>query len=158
MNGSNLAGATIAFRFGTIALLLAPIVLTFATPTSLQAQESKKEKREAATERIVEGTVSDPDGKFIDGAVVQLKDMRTLQVRSFYTIKNGGYHFSGLKIDIDYELRAEYKDLSCAWKRLSIFDTRKIPVMNLKLEKTKIETKAGSKPESKPDTKPEPKQ
>jgi Carboxypeptidase regulatory-like domain len=148
MNGSSLAGAA-----ATIALLLAPIVLTFATPSSLQAQQSKKEKREAATERTVEGTVSDPDGKFIDGAVVQLKDMRTLQVRSFYTIKNGGYHFSGLKVDIDYELRAEYKDLSCAWKRLSIFDTRKIPVMNLKLEKTKPETKAETKAESKPESK-----
>jgi hypothetical protein len=110
---------------------------------SAQAQESKKEKRLAATERMVEGTVSDSDGKFIDGAVVELKDMRTLQVRSFYTLKNGSYHFAGLKLDIDYELRAHDKsnDLSSGWKRLSIFDTRKAPVINLKLEKTKPESK-----------------
>lgn len=120
-----------------VAAVLAAVVLL----SSLQAQESKKEKRQAATERTLEGTVSDPDGKFIDGAVVQLKDMRTLQVRSFYTQKNGAYHFSGLKLDIDYEVRAAYNDFSTPWKRLSIFDSRKTPVINLKLEKTKPESK-----------------
>jgi hypothetical protein len=119
-----------------LAAILAAVVLI----SSLQAQ-TKKEKREAATERTLEGTVSDPDGKFIDGAVVQLKDMRSGQVRSYYTQKNGAYHFSGLKIDIDYEVRGAYNDLSTAWKRLSIFDSRKTPVINLKLEKTKPESK-----------------
>jgi hypothetical protein len=120
--------------------------------TMAQAQETKpetrKEKREAATERVVEGIVSDPDGKFIDGAVVILKDMRTLAVRSFYTQKNGAYHFSGLKLDNDYEIEAKFNDMNSGWKRLSIFDTRKVPVINLKLEKT-------AKPEAKPDSKPE---
>ncbi len=151
MNGSSLAGAAarIVLQLARTVLLFATIVYAM-TPATLHAQQSKKEKREAASERMVEGTVSDPDGKFIDGAVVQLKDMRTLQVRSFYTLNNGAYHFSGLKLDIDYELRAQHDDLSCAWKRLSIFDTRKVPVMNLKLEKTKVEPK--------PETKSEPKQ
>jgi len=123
-----------------VAAALAAVVLI----SGLQAQ-TKKEKREAASERVLEGTVSDPDGKFIDGAVVQLKDMRTLQVRSFYTQKNGAYHFSGLKLDIDYEVRASYNDLGTAWKRLSIFDSRKTPVINLKLEKTKPEDKPEAK-------------
>jgi len=109
---------------------------------TVQAQ-TKQEKREAATERVVEGTVSDPDGKFVDGAVVTLKDTRTLQVRSFYTQKNGAYHFSGLKLDNDYELEAKFNDMVSGWKRLSVFDSRKVPVINLKLEKT-------AKPESKP--------
>jgi hypothetical protein len=107
-----------------------------------KAQETKKEKKEAATERVVEGTVSDVDGKFIDGAVVFLKDMRTLQVRSFYTQKNGSYHFSGLKLDNDYELEGKYNDKVSGWHRLSVFDTRKVPVINLKLDKPeKEETK-----------------
>jgi len=119
--------------------LIVALSLAFAVATP--AQETKKEKREAAAERVVEGTVSDPDGKFIDGSVVKLKDMRTLQVRSFYTQKNGGYHFSGLKLDNDYELEATFNDMSSGWKRLSVFDTRKIPVINLKLEKIKPESK-----------------
>jgi hypothetical protein len=99
------------------------------------AAQTKAEKKEAATERVVEGSVSDADGKFIDGAVVFLKDMRTLQVRSFYTQKNGGYHFSGLKLDNDYEIEGKYNDMVSGWKRLSIYDTRKVPVINLKLDK-----------------------
>ncbi len=107
-----------------------------------KAQETKKEKKEAATERVVEGTVSDVDGKFIDGAVVYLKDMRTLQVRSFYTQKNGAYHFSGLKLDNDYEIQGKYNNMISGWHRLSVFDTRKVPVINLKLDKSeKEETK-----------------
>jgi hypothetical protein len=144
MNGSRLIAA------GAAALFCGAVLCT-----TVQAQETRpetrKEKREAATERVVEGTVSDPDGKFVDGAVVVLKDMRTLQVRSFYTQKNGAYHFSGLKLDNDYEIEAKFNDMHSGWKRLSIFDTRKVPVINLKLEKT-------AKPESKPEAKPETKQ
>ena len=99
------------------------------------AQETKKEKRQAATERVVQGTVYDPDEKFVVGAVVQLKDMRSLQVRSFITQDAGAYHFAGLKIDNDYQLKADYKGSTSGWKTLSVFDTRKVPVVNLKLEK-----------------------
>jgi hypothetical protein len=131
MNGSRLIAAAL---FCVAASFCVAVLCTTA-----QAQDTKptrKEKREAATERVVEGVVSDPDGKFVDGAVVVLKDMRTLQVRSFYTLKNGAYHFSGLKLDNDYEIEAKFNDMNSGWKRLSIFDTRKVPVINLKLEKT----------------------
>ena len=99
-------------------------------------QETKKDKRQAATERMVPGTIADTDGTFVTGAVVQLKDMRTLQVRSFITQDNGAYHFSGLKVDNDYQLKADYKGSTSGWKTLSVFDTRKEPVVNLKLEKS----------------------
>jgi Carboxypeptidase regulatory-like domain len=97
---------------------------------------SKKEKREAATERVVEGRVTDPDDKPVNGAVVMLKDMRSLEVRSFITQVNGEYHFSGLKIDNDYQLKADYNSSTSGWKTLSVFDTRKEPVINLKLAKS----------------------
>ncbi|MBZ5601481.1 MAG: carboxypeptidase-like regulatory domain-containing protein [Acidobacteriia bacterium] len=111
------------------------LTLILIAAVSLAAQETKKEKRQAATERIVQGTVSDADGNFVNGAAVQLKDKRTLQVRSFITQDNGGYHFSGLKVDNDYDLKADYKGMTSGWKTLSVFDTRKEPVINLKLEK-----------------------
>jgi len=84
---------------------------------------------------VVEGQVTDPDGKAANGAVVQLKDLRTLQVRSFITQTDGQYHFSGLKIENDYQLKADYNHMTSGWKTLSVFDTRKEPVINLKLEK-----------------------
>lgn len=98
--------------------------------------QTKKEKREAATERVVQGRVTDPDDKVANGAVVQLKDLRTLQVRSFITQTDGEYHFSGLKVENDYQLKADYNGMTSGWKTLSIFDTRKVPVINLKLEKS----------------------
>jgi len=103
---------------------------------ALFAQETKKEKRQAATERVVQGHVSDPEDKFINGAVVQLKDLRSLQVRSFITQTDGEYHFSSLKIDNDYQLKADFNGMTSGWKTLSVFDTRKVPVINLKLEKS----------------------
>ena len=99
------------------------------------AQQTRKEKREAASERIVQGTVSSAGGKAINGAVVLLKDSRTLLVRSFITEQNGAYHFSGLKIDDDYQLEAHYNQMTSGWKTLSVFDTRKEPVINLKMDK-----------------------
>ena len=111
------------------------VLLLASGRTSAFAQETKKEKKLAATERIVQGTVTDADGKTLEGAVVQLKDNRTLEVRSFIAQKEGSYHFSGLKIDNDYQLEARYNGMTSGWKTLSIFDTRKEPVINLKLDK-----------------------
>ena len=89
---------------------------------------------------IVQGTVFDAEGKFVNGAVVELKDVRSMQVRSFVTQENGGYHFSSLKVDNDYQLKADYSGKTSGWKTLSIFDTRKEPVVNLKLEKSEKKT------------------
>lgn len=103
----------------------------------LVAQEPKKtreERREEANSRAVMGTVTTADEKLVIGAVVQLKDMRTLQVRSFITLDDGQYHFSGLRADIDYELTARSGDMT-ATKKLSLFDNRKAAILNFKLEK-----------------------
>ena len=50
----------------------------------------------------------------MSGAVVQLKDTKSLQIRSFYTQKDGSYHFAGLSTNIDYELRAEHDGVPVA--------------------------------------------
>jgi hypothetical protein len=112
----------------------AALALAVICATGLQAQDTKKKKGEATT-RVVQGTVLDAQDKSVVGAVVQLKDMRSLQVRSFITQNNGAYHFSELKVDNDYELRADYSGMTSGWKTLSVFDTRKEPVMNLKMDK-----------------------
>jgi Carboxypeptidase regulatory-like domain len=111
--------------------------MAFILCSGLVAQEPKKtreERREEANSRAVNGTVTTADDKLVPGAVVQLKDMRTLQVRSFITLDDGQYHFSGLRIDIDYELTARAGDMT-ATKKLSLFDNRKAAVMNFKLDK-----------------------
>jgi|SRR5580704_10370180 hypothetical protein len=111
-------------------------VLAMACAGLLPAQKNKDD----ATARSLQGQVTDPDDKPVAGAVVQLKDTRTLQVRSFITQANGDYRFSGLRADTDYEVKSEYSGMTSDNKRLSNFDTRKIATINLKLNK-KAESK-----------------
>jgi len=99
------------------------------------AQDDKQSKKEEATLRSVQGTVLDADDKPVVGAIVQLKDDRTLQMRSYITKANGEYHFSSLKIDDDYEVEARNKTFTSGPKKISIFDSRKIVIQNLKADK-----------------------
>jgi hypothetical protein len=64
-----------------------------------------------------------------------LKDVRTLQMRSYISKENGEYHFSSLKIDDDYEVEARNNDMTSGPKKISIFDNRKIVIQNLKTDK-----------------------
>jgi hypothetical protein len=109
------------------AMLAVVLALAVAAPAQ------KKDKNDANT-RGLQGLVLDDD-KPVSGAVVQLKDMRTLQVRSFISQGDGTYHFFGLKVDNDYQIKADHDDRTSGWKTLSVFDARKEPVINLKLEK-----------------------
>jgi hypothetical protein len=97
--------------------------------------QSKNKKDEDAGTRTVQGLVQGADDMPVVGAVVQLKDMRSLQIRSFVTQDDGKYHFNGLKTEVDYQVKALYNGMSSAPKTVSLFDTRKIATLNLKLEK-----------------------
>lgn len=85
--------------------------------------------------RTLQGTVTDGADAPVDGAVVQLKNTKTLQIRSFITRDKGSYYFHGLSPDVDYEVKAEYKGASSPTRTLSSFDSRKQAVINLKLSK-----------------------
>ena len=108
-------------------------VLALACAATLPGQ-NKKEKDDP-TVRSLQGQVVDPDDKPAAGAVVQLKDTRTLQVRSFIAQANGEYRFSGLRADTDYEVKADFNGMTSDNRRLSNFDQRKIATVNLKLNK-----------------------
>jgi len=101
---------------------------------------TRQERREEANSRSAMGTITGADDMPAVGAVVQLKDMRTLQVRSFITQADGTFHFYGLKADVDYQLTARSGDATSPTKTLSVFDTRKEAILNFKLE-NKNETK-----------------
>lgn len=84
--------------------------------------------------RAVEGTVRDAGGAPVNGAIVQLKDTKTLQIRSFITRENGAYMFQGLKKSVEYELKAKFQDRESKPKVLTIYDDRQRATMNLDLE------------------------
>jgi hypothetical protein len=113
------------------------LVAAAACALLLLAGAARADKKEDATIRSVQGVVNDAQGEAVNGAVVQLKNTKTLQIRSFITRDNGTYYFHGLSKDVDYELRADFDGASSPARTLSSFDTRKEPIMNLKLEKKK---------------------
>lgn len=115
-------------------LLMLGLVAILAAVLPAQ-KKSREERREEANSRAVQGVVVGVDDNPAVGAVVQLKDMRTLQVRSFITQNDGAYHFSGLKMDNDYQISARSGDTTAGPKTLSVFDSRKEAIMNFKLEK-----------------------
>lgn len=118
----------------TVRRLIGMSMILLALAGTLAAQ-SRKEKKEQAQIRALIGTVTDADDKPVDGAVVQLKDLKTLQVRSFITKDGGTYRFSGLNVNVDYEVKAEFQGMTSQTRQLSIFDERRNPILNLKLQK-----------------------
>jgi hypothetical protein len=120
------------------ALVSIVCVMLLATGMSRAAK-----KDENANIRSVQGTVTNAAGEAVNGAVVQLKNTKTLQIRSFITRDNGSYYFHGLSTDVDYELSAQSNDTASGSKAtsgnktLSSFDPRKQAVMNLKVEPKK---------------------
>lgn len=96
-----------------------------------------KKKDENAKIRTVQGLVTDEADNPISGAIVQLENMKTLQIRSFITKEKGDYFFSDLSTDVDYKLHAENHGMISATKTLSTFDSRKAATMNLKVDQQK---------------------
>ena len=128
-------------RFQLITILLLGAILA---PAQMEYPPKKKEKDDP-TIRIVQGVVRDSADNFVTGAVVQLKNMKTLQIRSFITKEDGKYVFNSLVRDVDYELKAEGKGFVSAAKTLSTFDNRKVAMINLKLDVAKTEDKGDKK-------------
>jgi hypothetical protein len=97
----------------------------------------KKNANQAGNTRNLEGFVTDASGQHVAKAVVQLKNTKNLQIRSFITQDDGSYHFMGLSADVEYAVKAEHDGAASSWKNLSIFDSKKAPVINLKLKMKK---------------------
>jgi len=117
------------------ARLLSVLLLCAALAAPVAAQKDKQ--KEDPTVRSVEGTVTDELDNPLSGAVVQLKNVKTLQIRSFITQSDGKYYFQGLNTNVDYELRASHNGRNSAPKTLSSFDSRKRAIINLKVQSKK---------------------
>jgi len=110
------------------------LALILAVFTGVGVAQDKK--REAQL-RTVRGVVADKFDSPLSGSVVFLKNVRTNSVRSSYTDDTGGYRFSGLDPNADYELHAEKEGAKSPTRTVSSFDSRKDIVLNLKIDKKK---------------------
>jgi hypothetical protein len=113
-----------------IAKPLLVVAVTMAACSALAFDDSSSNGM-----RAVEGIVTGADSRPVSGAVVQLNDTKTLQIRSFITKADGAYHFAGLSTNDDYEVRAQLNGVHSGTKRLDVFNPRKLAKINLKLKK-----------------------
>ena len=116
-------------HFTRVVPLLA-VLLLLGTSGALEAQKRKK----GPPTRSVKGLVMDQSENSLPGAVVQLKNTRTLQVKSFITPADGSYYFHGLDFSTDYELTAHYKETSSRKRTVSSLDGRPEVIYNLKVK------------------------
>lgn len=92
----------------------------------------KKKKKEDPTRRV-KGQVTDEHEEGVR-AVVQLKNLRTEETKSFHTNDVGEYYFSGLDLAIDYELTALSEGLLSKTRTISTFDSRTEVIYNFRLK------------------------
>lgn len=115
-------------------------VLSILTTTGIiaggQMQTPVAPHRGESITRSIEGTVLSKAGSPVPGAIVLIKDGKTLQVRSYVAQADGKYHFFGLSSDIDYKLRAQANGMTSPTKTVSVFDSHKVIKLDLKLKKT----------------------
>ncbi|HTK95310.1 MAG TPA: carboxypeptidase-like regulatory domain-containing protein [Terriglobales bacterium] len=73
----------------------------------------------------------------LTGAVVYLKNSKTLAVKSLYSGADGSYRFNALSPNTDYEVFAEYKGKHSDTKTLSSFDSHTDARINLHIDVAK---------------------
>ena len=101
-------------------------------------------KKGRSTTRTLTGAVLDKSDKPISGAVVYLKNEKTLSVKSFFAQQDGSYRFPQLDRNIDYEVYAEFNGKRSGTKTVSQFDDRSAPNIILRID---VEKESKSKPE-----------
>ena len=111
------------------------VALALLAAALLCAKDQHRRSDEDTDTRSVHGVVTNASGQPVTQAVVQLKDTKTLQIRSFITQSDGSYHFAGLSTNVEYELKAVHDGALSPKKSLDVFNTRKDVTINLKLKK-----------------------
>src|ERR1700761_8840657 len=105
-------------------LLAAPCMFV-ALPRTATAQ---------TTERVVQGKVELASGSMAKGAIVYIKNAKTLEVRTYISTADGSFRFGQLKPDANYTVWAEYQGKKSKEKSISSFDTKKVFILQLKID------------------------
>lgn len=111
------------------------VAIVAVAATILFAQEKPKGKESEL--RTVRGTVVDKQETPVETAVVYLKNARTQDIITHLSDTDGTFRFSGLDLNVDYEIHAEKEGMTSSTRSISNFDTRKEFVLTLKLDHKK---------------------
>jgi Carboxypeptidase regulatory-like domain len=111
------------------------VTLVALAATVLLAQGNPKGKESEL--RTVRGTVVDKEESPVDTAVVYLKNVHSQDIITHLSDTDGTFRFSGLDLNVDYEIHAEREGVTSPTRSISNFDTRKEFVLTLKLDRKK---------------------
>ena len=89
------------------------------------------------TSRTVTGTVLGKGDIALGGAVVYLKNAKTLAVKSYIADDSGQFRFASLSTNVDYELYAEFNGVRSSTKSISSFDSRTAVQVTLHIDVAK---------------------
>jgi hypothetical protein len=134
MNSTLSARAARAARIAFASLSLVLTAGTLAIGPGLLAVHAQER---GPVRRTIEGKVHDKNDAPLKGAVVYLKDSRTLAVKSFISDDDGVFHFGQLSQNTDYELYAEFQGKRSKSKNISSFDNKNDFNFTLKIETDK---------------------
>jgi hypothetical protein len=84
--------------------------------------------------RTLNGNVRNKSEQPLSGAVVYLKNMKTLTIKSYIADDKGEFHFHALSPNVDYECYAEYNGVRSQTKTMSSFDSRAVMSMDLRID------------------------
>ncbi len=86
------------------------------------------------------GTVVNSRNTPIASAVVYLKNLRTMAIRTYISSQRGHYRFSGLDPNADYQIHAEHENFTSITRTISSYDNRRDILLDLKVDRKKPRT------------------
>ena len=119
----------------TLRRTLGLLAFTALAATLVFAQDKPKGKESQL--RTVRGTVVDKEEAPVETAVVYLKNVHSQDIITHLSDSDGTFRFSGLDLNVDYEIHAEKEGETSATRSISNFDNRKEFVLTLKLDRKK---------------------
>ena len=115
------------------AVLCSLLVLPAAALLANAAPSAFAQHKKDPTQRLIEGTVTDKGSKPLPGAVVYLKDAKTLALKSYLADDTGHFRFAQLSLDTDYELWATMNGKHSKTRSISSFNSKPTLDYTLKL-------------------------
>jgi hypothetical protein len=106
--------------------------LTLPIGGSSSSSEGRKSTR--VTSRTLTGVVLDKGDAPVSNAVVYLKNMKSLAVKTVIAGNDGTYRFPELSPNVDYEIYAQREGKKSGTKVLSQFDDREKANMVLRIK------------------------